>query len=163
LLGLDSVWWLVSPQNPLKPVKGMAPLAERLAGARRIAPRFVTVTDIEVRLGTRYTVDTLAAVRRSFPAADFVWLMGADNLLQMPRWRDWPRIFAMVPIAVFDRDPYLLPALSGAAAKRFARFRHGRVEARRLARMRPPAWIAFRTPLHPASATALREKRGGLK
>jgi nicotinate-nucleotide adenylyltransferase len=163
LLGLDSVWWLVSPQNPLKPVKGMAPFADRLAGARHIAPRFVTVSDIEARLGTRYTVDTLAALKRAFPAVDFVWLMGADNLLQLPRWRDWPRLFALVPIAVFDRDAYLFPALASVAAKRFARFRRGPNEARRLAHMRPPAWTIFRTPLHPASATELRQKRGGPK
>jgi len=163
LLGLDRVWWLVSPQNPLKPAKGMASLARRVTEAQRIAPSFVTVSDIEARLGTRYTVDTLAALKRAFPAVDFVWLMGADNLLQLPRWRDWPRIFALVPIAVFDRDPYLFPALAGAAAKRFARHRHDPIEARTLARLRPPAWIAFRTPLHPASATALRQKQGGPK
>ena len=161
LLALDRLWWLVSPQNPLKPIKGMAPFVERLGQARRVAPRFVTVSDIEARLGTRYTVDTLAALKRAFPAVDFVWIMGADSLLQLPLWRDWTRIFALVPIAVFDRAPYLFPALSGAAAKRFARYRRSPNEARGLAHMRPPAWIVFRTPLHAASATALRQKQGG--
>src|SRR6185437_14156158 len=103
-LGLRQVWWLVSPQNPLKPSKGMAPFAQRLEQARQLThdPRIV-VTDIEAQLGTRYTVDTLRELRRHFPHTHFVWLMGADNMEQMPRWRRWPQIFMQVPVAIFRR------------------------------------------------------------
>jgi nicotinate-nucleotide adenylyltransferase len=163
LLGLDAVWWLVSPQNPLKAAKGMADLAARIAGAEAVAGRHVgiVVTGLEAELGTRYTVDTLGALKRALPCRSFVWLMGADNLAELPRWKDWTRIFTLVPIAVFDRAPYSFPALTGAAAARFARFRLHQRNARRLADNRPPAWIFFRTPLHPASATAIRTARGG--
>jgi nicotinate-nucleotide adenylyltransferase len=157
------VWWLVSPQNPLKPVAGMAPFAARFEGAAKLAAanRGIVATALEGELGTRYSVDTVAALKRAFPRHSFVWLMGADNLAQLPLWKDWTRLFALVPIAVFDRAPYAFPALTGAAAARFARDRHPMRDARRLAAMRPPAWIFFRTPLHPASATALRQNRGG--
>jgi nicotinate-nucleotide adenylyltransferase len=150
------VWWLVSPQNPLKPTKDMASYADRLAGARRVAPRGVIVSDIERELGTTFTVDTLAALQHRFSTLRFVWLMGADNLLQIPRWKDWDRLFSLAPIAVFDRAPYSFHALSGAAARRFAKARRTERDAARLAELNPPAWIYFRTPLHPASATALR-------
>lgn len=162
-LRLDQVWWLVSPQNPLKPVAGMAPLAERLIEAARVAdhPRIVA-TDLERGLGTRYTADTLAALTRRLPGVRFVWLMGDDNLVQLPRWRNWPRIFRTMPIAVFARSSYSVPALGGPAARRFARYRRAEHNAGDLADQWPPAWIFFRTPLHPASATALRARRGGL-
>ena len=117
-LRLDAVWWLVSPQNPLKPRAGMAPLAERLAGARRVArhPR-IRASALEAALGTRHTVDTVAALRRRWPKARFVWLTGADNLLQMPAWRRWPALFRAVPVAVFDRPP-ILPAPCAARRRR---------------------------------------------
>ncbi|MBM3560472.1 MAG: nicotinate-nicotinamide nucleotide adenylyltransferase, partial [Alphaproteobacteria bacterium] len=106
-LGLDEVWWLVSPQNPLKPAAGMAPLAERLAGARAVArhPR-IRITALEARLGTTWTIDTIVALGRRFPGTRFVWLMGADNLVQIPRWRDWSSIFNRIAIAVIARAPY---------------------------------------------------------
>ena len=157
-LGLDEVWWLVSPQNPLKPVAGMAPLAERLASARRVArhPR-IRVSDIERHLGTRYTADTIARLQRRFPDIAFVWLMGTDNLMQIPRWYRWPEIFRRVPVAVFDRGGDAFRALAGPAASRFRRYR---VQApRTLARRRPPAWCYVFTPRHPASATAIRAGR----
>ncbi len=159
-LGLDYVWWLVSPQNPLKPVEGMAPLVERLRGAHMVArahPR-VRVSAIEARLGTRYTVDTLAALRRHFPATSFVWLMGADNLAQVSEWRQWSRIFHLTAIAVFARGSYVMRALAGKAAKRFRRFRVTPGRARRMASKAPPAWAFLPTPLHTASATAIRAK-----
>src|SRR5690606_10326285 len=123
-LKLDEIWWLVTPQNPLKPVCGTAPLDRRVAAARRVAdhPR-IRVTDIERRLGTRYTADTLAALTARFPRTRFVWLMGADNLAQIHRWRHWTRIFHTVPIAVLDRPTYSLKASGGVAARRFARYR----------------------------------------
>ena len=157
-LDLDEVWWLVSPQNPLKPEAGMAPFAARLAGAEAIAAadRRIRVSDIEARLGTTYTADTLAALRRRFPRARFVWLMGGDNLRQFPYWQRWQDIFRTVPIAVFDRPGTSLTALAGKAALRFSQARVPTSAARRLAAMRPPAWTFFHTPLDPQSATRIR-------
>jgi nicotinate-nucleotide adenylyltransferase len=152
----------VSPQNPLKPVYGMAPFSVRLDGARRMtqADRRIRVTDLESRLGpSRYTADTLKSLRRRFPRLRFVWLMGGDNLVQIPRWERWPEIFRTVPIAVFDRPSYSLNALSGPAAKRFARHRVRASEARRLAEIEPPAWVFFHTPLDDRSATRIRLER----
>lgn len=160
-LGLDEVWWLVSPQNPLKPESGMAPLAERLATARGLAGhRRIRATDIEARLGTRYTVDTIAALRRLCPGIRFVWLIGADNLLELPRWHRWADLFGRVPIAVFARRPYSLRALSGLAAQRFARFRMREGAAAVLAGCKPPAWVFLHCRTHLASATAIRESQG---
>ena len=159
-LALDEVWWLVSPQNPLKASAGMAPLPERLASARAAARHpGIRVTDIEKALGTRYTVDTLAALRRRFPAARFVWLMGADNLAQLPRWRGWTRIVRTVPIAILARTPYSVTALTGKAARRFPGARIPARAASGLADMIPPAWVFLHIRPHPASATQLRARR----
>jgi nicotinate-nucleotide adenylyltransferase len=156
-LRLDEVWWLVSPQNPLKPRAGMAELAQRVADARQAADdRRIKVTDIESRLGTRYTIDTLRALRRRFPGARLVWLMGADNLAQIARWKGWREIFATLPIAVFDRPAYSLRALSSQAARRFSGQRLKPEQAFELASRQPPAWVFIRSRLHPASATAIR-------
>lgn len=161
-LGLDEVWWLVAPQNPLKPVDGMAPLAERLAGARRMARhRAIRVSDLEQALGTRYTVDTLAALRRRFPRCRFVWLMGADNLAQISRWGRWTTIFRTCAVAVFDRSPYSYPSLAGKAAQRFARARLPAGRGSLLATRTPPAWAFLHMRRHPASATAIRRGRSG--
>ena len=161
-LGLDRVWWLVSPQNPLKPESGMAPLDERMAGARRLArhPRLL-VTDIEAGLGTRYTADTLDGLRRRHPGTAFVWLMGADNLVQMPHWDRWTAIFEAVPVAVFDRPTYSQKALSGKAARRYRDRRLPERKARLLARLEPPAWVFLHTRLNPLSGTGIREGRQG--
>ncbi|HVM79792.1 MAG TPA: nicotinate-nucleotide adenylyltransferase [Stellaceae bacterium] len=159
-LRLDEIWWMVAPQNPLKPVKGMASFAERLAGALKLVrhPR-IRVTDIEAQLGTRYTADTLAALRRRFPRTRFLWLMGADNLTQIRRWDRWEDIFRTVPVAVFDRPTYCLRALSELAAQRFKRSRVAPGSMRRLADRTPPAWAFFPIRLDPSSATALRARR----
>jgi nicotinate (nicotinamide) nucleotide adenylyltransferase/ribosome silencing factor RsfS/YbeB/iojap len=161
-LDLDEVWWLVSPQNPLKPVAGMAPFAERLDQARQVASghRRIRVTDIENRLGgSRYTVDTLKALRRRFPRLCFVWLMGGDNLIQIRHWERWTEIFRMVPIAVFDRPSYAPKALAGLAARRFAESRLPIGAARRLAETKPPAWVFLHSRLDPSSATLIRSAR----
>jgi nicotinate-nucleotide adenylyltransferase len=159
-LRLDEVWWLVSPQNPLKPKAGMAPLRDRLAAARALAGgRRIRATDIEMRLGTRYTLDTVNALQRRCPETRFVWLIGADNLLELPRWHRWPDLFRRVPIAVFARRPYSLWALSGPAVQRFARFRVREAAAGALAGHNPPAWAFLHCRTHPASATAIRDSR----
>ncbi len=158
-LGLDEVWWLVSPQNPLKPAAGMAPFAQRLAGARAVAQdRRIRVSAIERELDTRYTVNTLKLLKRRYPAARFVWLVGADNLQQLPKWKDWCAIFRMVPIAVFARDTYDSRALAGQAAHRFARYRLKAEAAGKLAATRPPAWVFLAIRRHPASATRIRSQ-----
>jgi len=159
-LGLDEVWWLVSPQNPLKASAGMAPLADRLAGARAAArhPR-IRVLDIERDLGTRYTADTLAALGQRFPGVRFVWLMGADILIELPRWVRWTEIFHRVPVAVFARPTYLLKAMAGRAAKRFAQYRVDPARGRALPDLSPPAWAYFPIRKHRASATAIRAGR----
>ena len=160
-LGLDEVWWLVSPQNPLKPTADMAPFDKRLAGAKAVAkgdPR-IRVSDAERRFGTRYTVDTLGALKAEHPDCAFVWIIGADNLRQMHRWRGWRAIFGAVPIAVFPRAPYSLRALGGRAARRFDAARIPSSRARRLVSMAPPAWVFLRAPLHGASATHIRRHK----
>ena len=156
-LGLDEVWWLVSPQNPLKDAGDMAPLAARLQRAKDVAvhPR-IRVTDIETRLHTRYTADTLPALARRYPDCAFVWLMGADNLLQLPAWRRWPSIVRAVPIAVFPRAPYSFKALAGPAAVRFAKRRLREEAAACIASRAAPCWIFLHSQLHPASASAIR-------
>ncbi|BBK40634.1 putative nicotinate-nucleotide adenylyltransferase [Allostella vacuolata] len=159
-LGLDQVWWLVSPQNPLKASRDMAPLADRLAEARRVARHpAIRVTDIEGWFSTRYTADTLSALLRRFPHARFVWLMGADNLRQIRRWKRWNTIFESLPVAVFDRPSYALGALSGLAARRYGRHRVPASAARSLADRPAPAWTFVTMPLHPASATRIRAAR----
>jgi nicotinate-nucleotide adenylyltransferase len=159
-LRLDEVWWLVSPQNPLKPEAGMAPLEQRLAAARHLGcDRRIRVTGVEAQLGTRYTVDTVSALRHRCKQTRFVWLIGADNLLELPQWRRWADLFGRVPIAVFARRPYSLPALSGLAARRFVRFRMREAAAAALVGRTPPAWVFLHCREHPASATAIRRSR----
>ncbi len=160
-LQLDEVWWLVSPQNPLKPRDGMASFAERAASARTIAGRHqrLRVTALESALGTRYTRDTLRALAQRFPGVRFVWLMGADNLGQFHRWAGWTEIFYTFPVAVLDRPSY---SIWTGAAKAAHRFRQARVpdrEAGRLAAKEPPAWVFLRQPRDPRSATAIRAQK----
>lgn len=158
-LRLDRVWWLVSPQNPLKPSDETADLEQRLALARAVAdhPR-VVVTDLERRIGTRYTVDTLDWLSRRCRAR-FVWLIGADNLAQLPLWRGWRRLVRMVPIAVFDREPYSYVALAGRMASAYAEGRLEETRASALAESAPPAWVYLRVRRHRASSTAIRREK----
>ncbi|MBM3513835.1 MAG: nicotinate-nicotinamide nucleotide adenylyltransferase [Alphaproteobacteria bacterium] len=155
-VGVDQVWWLVSPQNPLKPVRGMATLATRMTRARTMAAdRRIVVSDLERKIGSTKTAAVLAALRRRFPRITFVWLMGADNLQQIPLWWRWTRVFRTASIAVFDRSPYSYAALAGAAAIRFGRRR--KRNPRALLTSDPPAWSYLAIRRHPASGTALRE------
>ena len=138
----------------------MAPFEERLAYAQTIAldPR-INVTNLEAQLNTRYTIDSMKGIKENFPEKRFVWIMGADNLLQFPQWNNWEELFSTVPIAIFDRAPYSVEALAGKAAKVFSRSRLTTQYARKLADSDPPAWAFFRTPLHPATATEIRKRR----
>lgn len=158
-LGLDQIWWLVSPQNPLKPRDGMADLEQRVAEARAAVDHpQIRVTAIESELATRYTVDTIRALLRQFSKVHFVWLMGADNLIQLPEWKDWEQLFQLVPVAVFARPSYSRRALASAPAKRFADCRVAEPHAGRLAEIPPPAWAFIRGPLNPSSSTAIRRR-----
>ncbi|MDP2699588.1 nicotinate-nucleotide adenylyltransferase [Thalassospira sp.] len=156
-LHLDEIWWLVSPQNPLKSRNGMAGLAKRVDSARMMArhPRIV-VSAIETDLGTRYTADTLAALQQRFVKTRFVWLMGADNLAQFHQWKWWQRLISLAPIAVLDREGYSNKALSGTAARRMARWRVASDRAGLLADFDAPAWVYLPIRRHPASSTAIR-------
>lgn len=157
-LRLDQVWLLVSPGNPLKPSLGMAPMMDRLASAQDIADgRRIIATTIESRLDTRYTFDTLRALRRRFPRIQFVWVMGADNLVQLPRWQQWVGIAHTMPFAVMPRPTYNQRALAGQAAHRLRFALRDAREAPALGRLHAPAWTFLPARQNPASATALRE------
>jgi nicotinate-nucleotide adenylyltransferase len=157
-LGLDYIWWLVAPQNPLKPVRGMAPLSERVLCAREIArghPR-IFVTDIEGALGSRYTVDTVSGLKEHFPQLRFVWLMGSDSLQTFHRWRNWETLARRIPIAVIMRPGATLAPLSAKAAQRFAAKKVR--AARQLADTTPPALVILDARRNPASATEIRAR-----
>jgi nicotinate-nucleotide adenylyltransferase len=159
-LRLDEVWWMVSPQNPLKSTTDMASLETRLKDAQLVAKRRkIHVTDIESRLGTQYTVDTIRALRQRCPTTRFVWLMGADNLEQMPKWRAWTRVFEMVPVAVFARRTYSFRALAGNVAHRYRRSRMRERGFAQLATRNAPVWAFMHIKLHAASATEIRNNR----
>ena len=156
-LGLDEVWWLVSPGNPLKPAKGMAPFAARLASARTMARRSrIRVSDIEQRLGTRFTVDTVGAIIARHPADRFIWLMGADTVAQFHQWRDWRRLAAMLPIAIMSRPGYDGPARAARAMGWLRWFVRPAATARRWTNWSAPAISLIRLPPDPTSATRLR-------
>jgi nicotinate-nucleotide adenylyltransferase len=159
-LELDRVWWLVSPGNPLKDTRALPTLEARIQAARDVAadPRIV-VTGIEVVAGTRYTDDTISYLRRHCPGVNFVWLMGADNLVQFHRWRNWRSIARSLPIAVIDRPAASLKALGAPAAVALSRYRRPEHTAATLAGTRPPAWIFLHGVKSPVSSTLLREKR----
>ena len=158
-LGLDEIWWLVSPQNPLKGRGETRPLAERMRQAAAIArhPR-IRISDLEARLGTRFTADTLTALRRRYPGDRFVWLMGADNLKQIPRWRRWQAIFAALPICVLDRGRDAHTALRGRAAQRYRRAR--RRPDRALVERTAPAWAYLFIRRHAAQSRLIRAGSG---
>ena len=158
--GLDRVWWLVSPANPLKK-RGPAPLADRMARARQLMrhPR-VTVSDIESRLGTRYTAETIAALQARYPAVRFVWLMGADNLAQLHRWQDWQWIMQNVPVGVLARPNDRISARLSKAAFVYRGAMLQGSASQALARGDAPRWCFVNMPMSDASSTAIRSKGG---
>ncbi|WP_417678649.1 nicotinate-nucleotide adenylyltransferase [Pseudodonghicola sp.] len=154
--GLDRVWWLVSPGNPLK-TRGPAPLPERMARAKAIMrhPR-VSITDIEARLGTRATADTLAALRARYPGVRFVWLMGADNLAQLHRWQNWRDIADTVPVGVLARPGDRISARMSPAARIYRHYRVPGGASHLLGLAQPPAWCFVNVPMVDISSTQLR-------
>lgn len=160
-LQLDQVWLLVSPGNPLKPSDGMAPFCERLASARGIADgRRIVASSIEKTFNTRYTVDTLRLLLRRFPEARFVWIMGADILEQLPRWRRWRDIVHALPFAVLPRPDYNHRALAGQAAHRLRASRRPARESVLLPGQ-APGWVFLPERQNPLSATAIRQAAEG--
>lgn len=157
-LALDGAWWLVSPGNPLKAgARDMAPLPARLASARAMARRApIRATAIEARLGTRYTIDTIRMLQRRYPKRRFVWLMGADNLAQFHRWRDWRRIARAIPIAVIARPGYDDDALAAPAMGWLRRFQRPADHAKTWTTWSLPALVLLRFRPDPTSATRAR-------
>ena len=157
-LALDEVWWLVSPGNPLKDASGMAPLAARLASARDLARgSAIRPTGIESQLGTRYTVDTLKALKTRYKHYNFIWLMGGDNLLQFDRWRAWREIARTVPIAVIARPGYSHAARAAPAMGWLRRFVRPAGQARKWTDWSTPALVFLRFVPDPRSATSIRQ------
>ncbi|WOF42677.1 nicotinate-nucleotide adenylyltransferase [Sphingopyxis indica] len=157
-LDLDELWWLVSPGNPLKPQAGMAPLAARLASARAMARRSpIRATAIEAELGTRYTADTLKKLIRRYPNRRFIWIMGADNLVQLPRWRDWRGIARLMPIAVVARPGYNGRTHAAQAMGWLRRFVRPADQKAHWTDWRPPALVFLRFSPDVRSATAIRQ------
>jgi nicotinate-nucleotide adenylyltransferase len=158
-LKLDQIWLMVSPGNPLKPERGMAPMDERLCSAQGIADgRRIVATGIESHLHTRYTVDSLRELRRRFPNTRFVWLMGADNLVQLPDWNEWMEIARHTVFAVLPRPTYNHRALAGLAAQRLRPSRRLERCAPALAGLAAPAWVFLPAPQNTQSATAIRAR-----
>ncbi|WP_275585252.1 nicotinate-nucleotide adenylyltransferase [Pseudooceanicola aestuarii] len=156
--GLDRVWWLVSPGNPLK-TRGPAPMDRRLAASRALLrdPR-VTVTDIEARIGTRYTARTIRKLQHLYPGVRFVWLMGADNLSQFDRWQEWQWIMNNVPVGVLARPGDRIAARLSRPARLYRHARLDGRESRLLARTTAPAWCFVNVPMVALSSTMIRKK-----
>lgn len=160
-LGLDQIWWLVSPHNPLKPLSSLADYGARLRSAKTAAkhPR-MRATDLERTLKTRYTIDTVRELKRRFPEIQFFWLMGADNLATLHRWRNWRELAQTVPFVVLDRGIYMHKAVRGKAA---TVLKSSRTPVSAFAtHPAAPAWCYLPIRKHPASSTAIRKKLGKL-
>lgn len=156
-LGLDQLWWLITPGNPLKSRNGLSALDGRMASVRQFAvgPK-MKVTSFERELGTSFTAATLAYLKRRHPGVRFVWVMGADNLAFFDRWQHWRSIADLMPIAVVDRPGWRLRGLSSPAALALSRWRIPESEAHGLAARKPPAWVLLTIRLSDLSSTALR-------
>lgn len=158
VLGLDEVWWLVSPGNPLKEgAKDMAPFEARLASAGRLASAArIRVSDFERRAGTRYSIDTVRRLKRRFPRHRFIWLLGGDTLPNFHKWRDWRGLAQEVPIAVIRRPGYDSAAHAARAMGWLRRFVHPSGQASNWTEWSAPAILLLRLPPDPTSATAIR-------
>jgi nicotinate-nucleotide adenylyltransferase len=163
-LGLDRVWWLVTPGNPLKDNQRLPALETRVAAARRVAdhPR-IAVTGIEAAIHTRYTYDTVRWLTRRCPGVTFVWIMGADNLAGFHRWQHWRAIASLVPIAVVARPGATTRGPLSKTGRVLARWRLPEERSHRLVQCPPPAWVFLHAPLDYTSSTALRARGQGLR
>jgi nicotinate-nucleotide adenylyltransferase len=157
-LRLDQLWWIVTPGNPLKNLKELMPLKERIAACEKLAgdPR-IKVTAFEAAHHIRYTADTLALVKQKHPDVNFVWLMGADSLKNFHLWQRWGKIAMTFPIAVIDRPGSTLSYMSSTVAKTFDYARTDEEDAPRLARMKAPAWTFIHGPRSSLSSSAIRK------
>lgn len=158
-LRLDRIWCLVSPGNPLKDRRHLAASAERLRAASMVLrhPR-ISVTDFETTIGARYTIETVAFLRRRCPGVAFVFILGADSFVSFDRWRDWRGIARLVPLAVVDRPGWTLPATASKAARALARSRISEADCSRLAAAEAPAWVFLHGRRSNLSSTALRAR-----
>ena len=156
-LGLDRVWWMVTPGNPLKDNLALPPLPDRMAAAVRIAshPR-IDITGFEAEIGTRFSHDTISFLQRRCPGVQLVWIMGADNLASLHRWQRWRDIVRMVPIAIIDRPGSTLRAVHGRAGASLAGHRLDESDGKLLAQSHPPAYIFLHGRRSSQSSTALR-------
>lgn len=156
-LGLNQIWWMVTPGNPLKDTSELPSLAERIGWSEAINNDYrVKVTAFEASYDVRYTAQTLALIRRRNPGVKFVWIMGADNLASFHKWQNWQEIAGTFPIAVIDRPGSTLSYLSSTMAKTFDYARFDEADAQLLARMQAPAWTFIHGPRSPLSSTAIR-------
>ena len=167
LLGLDAVWWLVTPQNPLKSAEALAPIARRQNEAQALIQQAglssrVGVSTIEAEFGTHFTIDSLTQLRLRLPGLKLVWLMGADGFAEFHRWQQWQKIITLVPMAVFARPPFQHRPISNPTARVFAAARRkGTRSAIGLATQSAPAWVALPTALNPLSSTQIRRGTTG--
>jgi len=159
-LRLDRVWWLVTPGNPLKDNSGLPALDKRIDAALSLAahPR-IDVTGIEAVIGTKYSYDTIVRLQHECPLTRFVWIMGADNLKNFHRWKNWRGIASIIPIAVVDRGGTALSMLGSPAAQALARTRLPEAAASKLADQAPPAWVFLHGMKMALSSTELRTAR----
>jgi nicotinate-nucleotide adenylyltransferase len=156
-LGLDAIWWLVTPGNPLKDHGNLAPLAERMDACRAlVGHRPIKISDVEAGLASPYTAATLAFLKVRHPSVQFVWIMGADCLASFDRWQHWRQIFDTIPIAVVDRPGWRLKALSSPAACAYATRRVPETQSARFTGSSLPAWTFLTGPLSTVSSTSLR-------
>lgn len=162
-LNLDQVWWLVTPQNPLKSKKGMAPFHERLKRAQKLTQRHrqIRVMDIEARLKTRYTLETVRALKKMNRRTRFVWLMGSDQLATFDRWYDWRTLFQRIPVVIFPRPGSLMTVRSSKCGVFFKNWRVFNTNRLKLKLQSPPIWVYLKMPMRLVSSTAIRKRHVG--
>jgi nicotinate-nucleotide adenylyltransferase len=158
-LRLDHVWWMVSPQNPLKETDDTADFNERMESASNlIVNQSMVVTDLEMQLGTSCTAETFQLLKPVLSQADFVWIMGADSFAELHRWHYWQVIPETLPLAIFDRPGWRFKAMAGMAAHRYGSKRVATVDAHLLPSLKAPAWVFLPMPLRYESSTAIRNR-----
>ncbi len=158
-IDLDEIWWLVSPGNPLKNDEDKITYNQRFQSALDIVnDDRILVSDFEEKFNTRYTIDTLHCIKNEYPKFSFLWLMGADNLEQFNKWKDWEKIAYTVPIAIFNRPSYSNANIKSVAAKALEKYRIDQADIRKLYKLEPPAWSFYEATNNPKSSTEIRNK-----